>query len=268
MEINLPQKEANNINSITNFFKNNKYKKSYREIKNNDDKPTKSYKVTIIAIIVFSIIGFLAGQYTGKQVGIDLGYSLGYEKGLLEGTDTGKIEGYEAGYSDGKNYGWDVGWTFGNQTGYVIGYDVGTESGYIEGYHIGEETGYDSGYDSGYDTGFTEGFSTTGWQIRDPTYAEMKEFLRKDKTDQLQYEEMYFDCDDFAAIVKQNAFENGYRCFFVTMEFPGGPGHAIIAFETTDSGLIFVEPQSDKIMNVEIGEPYWDKTVITLTLVP
>ena len=37
--------------------------------------------------------------------------------------------------------------------------------------------------------------------------------------------------------------------------------HALIAFNTIDRGIIYIEPQSDKIMNVRIGQPYWNRSV-------
>jgi len=42
----------------------------------------------------------------------------------------------------------------------------------------------------------------------------------------------------------------------------GGCGHAIVAFDTTDRGLIFVEPQTDKIHeDLDAGDSYWDETI-------
>jgi hypothetical protein len=47
----------------------------------------------------------------------------------------------------------------------------------------------------------------------------------------------------------------GYRCGFVYIEF-GDSAHAIACFNTTDSGLIYVEPQTDEIVTIAIGQQY------------
>lgn len=40
-------------------------------------------------------------------------------------------------------------------------------------------------------------------------------------------------------------------------------GHAIVGFNTTDEGMIYVEPQTDEIVkNLEIGKRYWSECVI------
>ena len=44
------------------------------------------------------------------------------------------------------------------------------------------------------------------------------------------------------------------------IEFKEG-AHAIVCFNTVDDGLMFIEPQSDDIMTLTIGEPYWDRTI-------
>ena len=240
-------------------------KKSYREHKHGRNSGVS--KVTaFVLILIFCGVGFYLGQTMGEETGYSNGYNDGFASGQVEGETTG----YDTGYFEGKNYGWNIGYTYGSEAGYETGYDEGTEQGYLTGFEEGES----SGYYLGYETGFSEGFETTGWLIRNPTFSEMRNFLREDKTDRLQYQEIYFDCDDFAATLKQNAFDHGYMCYLVYMEFTKGNGHAIVAFETSDMGLKFVEPQSDKIMEVEIGEHYWDHpvsyddTVTTLTLVP
>ena len=122
-------------------------------------------------------------------------------------------------------------------------------------YTKGLEASHEEGYRTGYNNGFKDGFSTTGYNIRDPTFSEVLQFLKDDKTDKNEYSESY-TCWDFAADVKNNAFKAGYRCGLVYIEFEHS-AHAIVCFNTTDKGLIFVEPQYDKIVKVEIGMDYW-----------
>jgi len=103
------------------------------------------------------------------------------------------------------------------------GFQAGFQIGYREGFNQGNQTGYKVGYEQGLQTGF----STTG-----------------------------YTCWNFAAEVKNNAFKAGYRCGLVYIEFEFS-AHAIVCFNTTDKGLIFVDPQNDKIVKVEISTDYW-----------
>ena len=216
----------------------------------------------------------LGAFYGGLVYGRTRWFDEGYNAGFHEGNQTGHVSGYETGYEDGRSHGWEYGWITGKNQGYEEGYTEGENVGYDKGYDDGTATGHEDGYNEGYSVGYLEGFAETGWTIRDPTYSEMRVFLRDDETDTIEYEEIYFDCDDFAATVKQNAFDQGYRCFLVYLEFTEGGGHALVAFETKDRGMKYVEPQSDEIMEVEIGEHYWnydvpyDDTIVTPTLVP
>ena len=65
-------------------------------------------------------------------------------------------------------------------------------------------------------------------------------------------------CIDFACDLQEEAAEQGIRSAVVSIDFPPGSySHALIAFETTDQGLIYFEPQLDKRMKVEVGRKYW-----------
>jgi hypothetical protein len=95
-----------------------------------------------------------------------------------------------------------------------------------------------------------------GYTMKDPTYKEMMDFIRKDKTDSKQYVEGEYICEDFAMDVCNNADEEGIRCAYVTIHYPDG-GHAIVAFNTIDRGLIYIEPQSDELVNPVVGKHYY-----------
>jgi predicted nuclease with TOPRIM domain len=114
---------------------------------------------------------------------------------------------------------------------------------------------YQDGYDEGYEQG-GEDVVGEGWYInRDPTYAEVVAFVNVDQTDKNAYTEDYV-CYDFTADFNANAFQMGYRCGFVYMEFAES-AHAIACFNTTDRGLIYVEPQTDEIdVDVRVGHVY------------
>ncbi|MEM3578387.1 MAG: AN1-type zinc finger protein [Candidatus Bathyarchaeia archaeon] len=160
------------------------------------------------------------------------GYAI-YSFGYNTGSNTSFNTGYDLGYAQG--------YVSGNLTGFELGYRNGNSSGYIEGYN------------KGYLDGVKDG-ARTGYNIRDPTYQEMLDFIALDKTDENEYSENY-TCLHFTADVKNNAFKAGYRCEFVYIELTLG-AHAIVCFNTTDRGIIFIEPQTDEIVNVAVGEFY------------
>lgn len=93
--------------------------------------------------------------------------------------------------------------------------------------------------------------------LRDITFAELKRFLKQDQVDKKQYIRGTFDCKHFAKELLLSARRKGIRAAFVFIEFEGDPiGHALNAFETTDSGLIYVEPQGDGVAYLELGKGY------------
>ena len=167
------------------------------------------------------------------------------------------------------NIGYQLGYGEGNQTGYQIGcsdgYESGNSSGYQHGYSDGNASGYDLGYEIGFlngsETGFSEGYiqgvkdgAGTGYNIRDPTYREVLDFVFLDRTDRNQYSEDY-TCFNFAADFEKNAFQQGYRCGLVYLELKSF-AHAIVCFDTTDAGLVFIEPQTDEIVEIAVGQTY------------
>jgi hypothetical protein len=38
----------------------------------------------------------------------------------------------------------------------------------------------------------------------------------------------------------------------------------IVCFNTTNHGLVFIEPQYDMITTLTIGQPYWNRTIYEL----
>jgi hypothetical protein len=84
--------------------------------------------------------------------------------------------------------------------------------------------------------------------LRDPTYQETLQFIRSDQTDKNQYNKSY-TCSNFANDFINNALNEGYRCGYVIIESPE-TRHAIVCFNTSDNGLIFVEPQNDELVTL------------------
>ena len=101
------------------------------------------------------------------------------------------------------------------------------------------------------------------YKLHDPTYSEVLNFIRSDRTDKHQYIENEYVCTHFARDVNNNAENHGIRCAFVSINLSGGEGHAIIAFNTTDKGLIFFDPQTDeRLRYLRVGKDYWADCVI------
>lgn len=195
----------------------------------------RSKKSMIVAFCVILIVVSAMVAYAS--------YSFGYNMGSGVSSDLGYEEGYDRGYVDGN----------------LSGYNLGRSEGYNEGYVAGNESGYQGGYDNGYIQGVTDG-AGRGYNIRDPTYQEAVQFIASDQTNENEYDEDSYNCHHFTADFKNNAFEAEYRCGYVAIEFPEF-GHAIVCFDTIDQGIIYIEPQTDELVTLIIGEPYWDRTV-------
>jgi len=132
------------------------------------------------------------------------------------------------------------------------------------GYAEGESEGYQLGYDEGYIQG-VEDLTESGYYLRDPTYDEAIAFTNSDKTDENEYTSDYV-CYDFTADFDSNAFQTGYRCGFVYIEFSDS-AHAIACFNTTDRGLIYIEPQNDEIVTLTIGQTYLDYIIVDFGII-
>ena len=101
-----------------------------------------------------------------------------------------------------------------------------------------------------------------------PTYKQLKSFVLRDDTDLLEWEED-FDCTEFSNRFIDNFAKEGF--FACTTELDliidgEEAGHIIVAVNTKDKGLYYVEPQSDSIFpadELQVGKNYcsivdWD----------
>jgi len=141
---------------------------------------------------------------------------------------------------------------------YVDSFDDGFAQTYAIGYQeaYGEAfvRGYDKRYEIGLETGSKEGVARRV-ELSNPTHKEMREFLAGDKTDLKPYIEGEYVSFDFAVELNNNAEANGIRAAYVAI-LSKEWGHGMVAFETIDRGLIFIEPQTDKEVELVIGEPF------------
>jgi uncharacterized protein YoxC len=95
--------------------------------------------------------------------------------------------------------------------------------------------------------------------IVNPPYSELVQFIVEDRTDAMAYTNNSFVCTDFANMFIANFKKKGYYSCFTELVFEEG-AHAIVAVNTTDRGLMYVEPQSDGIiMSLKVGENYCSK---------
>ena len=92
--------------------------------------------------------------------------------------------------------------------------------------------------------------------LRSPTYLEAQQFMASDKIDSHPYVNGSYTCANFAADFRSNALRAGYECGCVFVYFQDNTSHELNCFNTTDEGLVFVEPQLDKFVNVTVGKPY------------
>jgi hypothetical protein len=97
----------------------------------------------------------------------------------------------------------------------------------------------------------------SGSSLKNPTYQEALQFIASDKTDQHPYMEESYTCTNFASDFRNNALKAGFNCGCVVMYFPDSSSHALNCFNSTDRGLIFVEPQTDEVVTLRVGEVYW-----------
>ena len=101
---------------------------------------------------------------------------------------------------------------------------------------------------------------------KNPTYAQLLSFLKKDKTDEKKYTDTYV-CADFAEKLHNNAEKKGIKCAWVGCDFKeGGDGHAFNLFKTADKGTVFIDctgddgsKYEDAIVNVKVGKLLTEK---------
>ncbi|MFC2002415.1 hypothetical protein ACFLV4_00450 [Chloroflexota bacterium] len=97
---------------------------------------------------------------------------------------------------------------------------------------------------------------TDALHLHNPTLEEAIIFLREDKTEANKYVEGEYVCVHFARDVDNNAESRGIRCAYVDIRYPK-VAHAIIAFDTTDEGMVYFDPSSDDRVRPVIGKQYW-----------
>jgi hypothetical protein len=182
---------------------------------------------TVLIVIVVAIVVAAGGGY--------FAYTTAYGTALAAGTAAGQDAGYKQGLAEGQ--------ITGNTTGY--------NKGKTEGLTVGKEEGRKTGYEAGIATA-----QGTSYKLHDPTLAEVKDFLAQDTTDKIPYNELTYVCTHYARDVVNNAVKKGIRVAYVETRFTG-MSHSLVAFETTDKGIMYFDPQYDNEVRPVLNKPYW-----------
>ena len=103
----------------------------------------------------------------------------------------------------------------------------------------------------------------------DPAYGALISWLKDDPTEHGAYDQEHV-CAEFATQLYNNAERDDIKAHIVVVDFKdGGIAHMIVAFNTTDKGLIYVDdtgitaaqnaagvPDLDRIVDLVPGQPY------------
>ena len=101
--------------------------------------------------------------------------------------------------------------------------------------------------------------------LRNPTFQEVRDFILKDPTSRNTFVLNIYECRHFATDVNNNAEAAGLRCAFVLLCYRKGQ-HAVVAFDTTDRGMIYIEPQTDAAIQPEVGGKYQEQEIIEILI--
>lgn len=169
----------------------------------------------------------------------------------------GASESYSTAYQHARNDVYSEAWG----AGYVEGFKEGNRTGFSQGYELGKGEGYEEGYRKGVEDGAGRGVS-----LRDPAYSEVEDFVKQDRTDELRFSPEGYTFLDLAAKFKANAMASGLRCGLAVLFLDNGIA-AVNCFNTTDKGLTYVEPWSDRIFTVRPGEYYGSGKALKVTII-
>lgn len=101
--------------------------------------------------------------------------------------------------------------------------------------------------------------------LRNPTFEEMRSFILKDPTNHHEFIINKYECRHFATEVDNNAKAAGWECGFALLCYAQGQ-HAVVAFNTIDRGLVFIEPQTDVAIDAKVGGTYQKQEIIEILI--
>lgn len=118
------------------------------------------------------------------------------------------------------------------------------------------------------DIGSSQNITSTNQTVtlRNPTFQEVKDFILKDPTSRNTFVLNKYECRNFAADVDNNAKAAGLRCAFVLLCYQNGQ-HAVVAFSTSDRGMIYIEPQTDAAIEPRVGGTYQQQVIVEVLII-
>lgn len=197
----------------------------------------------------------------GKKAFLAVALSSALTLSLLIGLNIGRMRGaseaYSAAYERAEVEVYSEAWG----AGYVEGFREGNRTGFSQGYELGKGEGYEEGYRKGVEDGAGRGVS-----LRDPTYGEVEDFVERDRTEELRFSPEGYTFLDLAAKFKANAMTSGFKCGLTIFLLDNGVA-SLNCFNTTDEGVVYVEPWSDRIFTVRPVEFYGSGKVLKITII-
>lgn len=84
------------------------------------------------------------------------------------------------------------------------------------------------------------------FDVHNPSWSELKSFLKSDRTEFFPFVDDVFVCENFAVMLHDNAERKGIRAGVVFIDFKNDDvGHMINVFYTTDRGHIYIDDTGD-----------------------
>jgi hypothetical protein len=89
------------------------------------------------------------------------------------------------------------------------------------------------------------------WINMNPSFSQVADFIEKDKTNEKEYVKDEYTCVDFSNELIKNAAQNGIFGCQVYVSYDDGMSHSLVAFNTHDRGVVYVNPQFDEIVDID-----------------
>ena len=111
------------------------------------------------------------------------------------------------------------------------------------------------------------------------SWDDLNLFLARDHTNWHTYDSESYTCVNYAMDLSRNAKMQNIHAWIVGVEFENSDsGHAFVAFDTSDKGVVWIEPQSDYAYSaVKVGKPLclqvdeyqcWEDGIVTHIIQP
>lgn len=78
--------------------------------------------------------------------------------------------------------------------------------------------------------------------------------IKSDDTNDTVYDERYYNCMDFSWDTMRSLNAQGVEARILVITYSNGSKHAVVIIPTSDKGWVVVEPQSDEVIDPEVGK--------------